>query len=653
MTETNRATQRAGAEASRTCEVCQKVFVVRVMGPGRAQRYCSGACRQRARRARVQPTADQVRVDLAARLTALSTVTADALRPFPEAELSMAQRAVSTIERMLADAGWPPADSVTPAAVTPVAVMPVESVTPEPVAETMKSSPTVPPASTFGAIGGLTPTAEQAAIIEACLAGRNLVIEAGAGTGKTSTLRMASSLMKGHGLYVAFNKAIATEAKKSFGSNVACSTAHSLAFRAVGFAYKHRLNGPRLPSSEVADRLGITSSWRAGEVDIPAAQLGRLAMETVARYCRSADAEIGPRHVPAVPGVTGHGADSLAQAIVPHAQDAWRDLSDPKASLMKFGHDHYLKLWALTNPRLDADFILFDEAQDADPLISHVVQSQDAQLIGVGDSCQAIYAWRGAIDALKRWPAEQRLWLTESWRFGQSVADEANKWLGVLKSPLRLTGRGENTVIGGIERPDVILCRTNGEAISRAIAGMAAGRRVALVGGGSQIQRLAEAARDLQQGRKTNHPELFAFKTWEELRTYVKEEEAGADLATMVKLVDDIGVDAIIDACRRLTSERYADLTVSTAHKAKGREWNQVQVARDFKEPKVDPMTGQLGKVAPAEAMLAYVTITRARTHLDRGSLAWIDDHLAGRTSHHGRSIFRTRDEYGYDLYDE
>ena len=32
-------------------------------------------------------------------------------------------------------------------------------------------------------------------------------------------------------------------------------------------------------------------------------------------------------------------------------------------------HDIYLKLWTQSDPIIPADFILFDEAQDADPLM--------------------------------------------------------------------------------------------------------------------------------------------------------------------------------------------------------------------------------------------------------------------------------------------
>ena len=87
-----------------------------------------------------------------------------------------------------------------------------------------------------------TPTSEQQAIIDAYKSGGNLVVEAGAGTGKTSTLRLLAAAAPGRrGIYVAYNRAIADDAKRSFPANVTCATAHSLAFRAVGRRFAHRL----------------------------------------------------------------------------------------------------------------------------------------------------------------------------------------------------------------------------------------------------------------------------------------------------------------------------------------------------------------------------------------------------------------------------
>ena len=55
-----------------------------------------------------------------------------------------------------------------------------------------------------------TPTAEQAAALEAFRSGRHLALQAGAGTGKTSTLALlAGQNPTRRGRYLAFNRTIA------------------------------------------------------------------------------------------------------------------------------------------------------------------------------------------------------------------------------------------------------------------------------------------------------------------------------------------------------------------------------------------------------------------------------------------------------------
>lgn len=373
--------------------------------------------------------------------------------------------------------------------------------------------------------------------------------------------------------------------------------------------------------------LELTTS--AGARALDPAVLARIAANTVDRYCMSADLEIAAHHVPQVNGVDGIAQLTLREYIVPKAVEMWEELKGKRGQL-RFAHDYYLKLWALTEPDLGTDVVFFDEAQDANPVIARVVQAQSAQLVAVGDSNQAIYAWRGAIDALEHWPADDRLRLSQSWRFGPAIAEEANKWLTALDSDLRLTGTPSvASSLAPLTTPDAVLCRTNAEAMGQAMAAMDAGRRVALVGGGSTVKGLAEAAQDLQAGRTTQHPELCAFASWSEVQDYVEQDEAGADLGVFVRLVDQHGAAELIRAASRLVNEDTAQLTISTAHKAKGREWHRVQAAGDFRQPKADD-DGNPGKLSRPEAMLAYVSVTRAQHVLDRGGLAWIDDHLAG-----------------------
>lgn len=94
----------------------------------------------------------------------------------------------------------------------------------------------------------MKPTTEQQAIIAAARSGSNLVIQAGAGTGKTSTLRMVAGELRRPSLYIAYNRSIAQEAAGSFPKHVESRTAHSLAMRAVGWRYRHRLSGGRQTS---------------------------------------------------------------------------------------------------------------------------------------------------------------------------------------------------------------------------------------------------------------------------------------------------------------------------------------------------------------------------------------------------------------------
>lgn len=463
------------------------------------------------------------------------------------------------------------------------------------------------------------PTGEQAAILDAASTGQPLVIEAGAGTGKTTTLKMIAGVQNmQRGLYLAYNKAIADDARASFPANVDCRTAHSLAFRAVGSQYAHRLNGPRLPAREVARFLRIPAVLDLGAHALTSVKVARIVMDAVAAFCHSSSDEPAWWHIRDIPGLDVDPAamTELRQQVVPMLYRAWEDLTSMEGRL-KFAHDHYLKMWALTRPTLPAGFVMLDEAQDANPVIAEIVEAQSSQRILVGDQSQAIYGWRGAVDAMESFDG-QRLVLSQSFRFGQKIADEANVWLELLSAPLRLTGNPvKDSRLDRVDQPSAVLCRTNAGAIGQAMAATASGLRPAMVGGGDDIRRLAKACQDLRNGRSTEHPELMAFASWAEVQDYAEHDAGGADLKTLVKLVDSHGPEAIIRIVDQLVDEHNADIVISTAHRAKGREWGTVRLAADFNEP-----YDAEGRLVQAEAMLTYVAVTRAKDVLDCRVLA-------------------------------
>jgi hypothetical protein len=475
-----------------------------------------------------------------------------------------------------------------------------------------------------------TPTAEQAHAIELFKTGESMVIEAGAGTGKTATLQLlADEATNRSGQYIAFNKAIVVEAQAKFPSNVKASTAHSLAFQAVGKKYGKRLRTPRMKSTQIARLVDIGHGIEVGEVHMLPGYLAGLVMQGVRRFCQSGDYELAAKHFPYVMGIDPHhegrGANNwaLAEQYLPAMQTAWADLSALNGAL-PFTHDHYLKLYQLTDPLIAADFVLFDEAQDANPVIAAIVAAQEhAQLIHVGDSQQSIYGFTGAQNALAKVDTDHRAFLTQSFRFGQAIADEANKILARIDgAELRLTGNPEiDSVVGPIDDPRAILTRTNAVAVNEVIAQQAIGRKPHLVGGGDQVLRFARAADELQRGQRTYHPELACFSDWAEVQAYVADDVQGDDIALLVRLVDDFGTDVITEALGRMPSEANADVTVSTAHKSKGREWATVRLADDFVRKPKNPADEPIEPTVE-ELRLQYVAVTRARFGLDNSSLA-------------------------------
>lgn len=484
----------------------------------------------------------------------------------------------------------------------------------------------------------LIPTDEQAAAADAFDDGGHLALQAGAGTGKTSTLAFIAARTKRRGRYLAFNRAIAIDAASRFPPTVTCKTVHSMAYGTVGHRYQARLNAPRQAGWKTGEALGITRPIRIGTREVSPRALSYAALRTVTRFCHSSDTVISGRHIPRMRGLEDAETHAvLSQAVLPFAQSAWADLQHPGQGVVRFDHDHYLKIWALSQPAIEADFLLLDEAQDTNPVVEQIFNAQrtHAQLIMVGDSAQAIYGWRGARDVMRAFEGTA-LTLSQSFRFGPRLAQEANRWLAIADAPIRLTGTESiASELGSLEHPDAVLCRTNVGAITHVLRHLEKGHRVALAGGGSSLRALAGAARDLKEGRPTTHPELLLFQTWADLQDYAQQDPAGGDLQPFVDLVDTHGTDAILAAVNRLTDEEHAQVTISTAHKAKGREWPSVLIAEDFAPPKDLPEPDEDGRPVPgpiddAEARLAYVAVTRARQRLDTAGLAWVDKHPDG-----------------------
>lgn len=475
----------------------------------------------------------------------------------------------------------------------------------------------------------MVPTPEQQAIIDLALTlgkGDVLVIEAGAGTGKTSTDLMLEQLLPGIGQYTCFSRPLCDKVKTKF-KFASVRTQHSLAYQAEGKRFAHRLDSPKMRSADIARLLGIEDLTVSMGEDaegkpltkrLAAAFLAGQVLGAVRRFCQTADPEISGDHFRYIDGIDKPLADGwrsyannelVRNALLPFARKAWADLSDPNGQL-PYNADCYVKLWQLSpNPVIAADYILLDEDQDTAPVMLDMLKRQDALLILVGDSAQQIYEWRGAVNAADAFPDAPRRSLTQSFRFGPAIADVANSILKEIPGiTMRLKGLPSiPSKVAPLAEPRCVLCRTNAVAVGRMLASVAEGKRPHLVGGGADVVAFVKGALALQQGRATSHPELACFESWGEVQEYAKLDE-GEDLKLLVKLIDSFGCQPILGALERMPREADADIVYCTAHKSKGEEWETVQLAEDFPT---------LSKSSPEDLKLIYVAATRARLQLD------------------------------------
>ncbi len=450
-------------------------------------------------------------------------------------------------------------------------------------------------------------TPEQSAVIG--WQGTRLVVGAFAGTGKTTTLRrFAEQNSDERMLYVAYNRAIRDEAQQKFPYNVTCRTSHQLAFAVTGKHFTTRI-AANLKMTDIARALN-SKNWRlAGNV-----------LFTLNHFMSSADEQIMAMHTPDELS----GAE-LTQTLAA-AQKVWLMMTARRGDF-PVTHDTYLKLYQLSRPNLSSRYstILFDEAQDANPVTSAIVLNQSCRVVLVGDPHQQIYRFRGADNAMNA-PAlgdADRLWLTHSFRFGTELANVANLLLALKGETRKVTGKGgPDRVLERLPRAcghRAVLHRTVCGVISTALHYSLAGKKVYWVGGmeSYRVDDLLDLywlSVDLPERMKKD----TLTQNYRDYAEYceVAEETGDPEMKQSMNILDQFF--PLPDRLKtlwqqRVEDEREADVTVCTAHRSKGLEWDTVKLYDDFADI-LDPEMP--ADKRDDELNLLYVAATRARRTL-------------------------------------
>ncbi len=457
---------------------------------------------------------------------------------------------------------------------------------------------------------GKTLTAEQEHHVEQVLDGNNYAVQAPPGSGKTFLLLSMARKLSGYGLSLSFNKLLAIEASKKFSSSVVCKTGHALAYGSVGHKYRKRLK--KLTGKQLADTFDI-GDW---ELYNSPANKGYLILNTIRKYCYSSDRKFKFRHLPQLTILNEADIDTMKFDLIANAKNVFDEMTNLKSS-MPITHDVYLKIWALTNPTISKDYIFFDEYQDSNPVIANVINKQKCQKIFVGDQFQQIYAWRGAVNALQNQDLN-KLYITRSFRFGNAIAGMSNE---IIKSyyPYKFDYKdfyGNDDVESSVHYEpisviDCILCRTNKGVISETIKALEKNLSVHILGGTQQITYLINSIFQLKIKGFTNHPDLFLFTSFVDLKEYANS-PMGGDLKPILKLIEMYGRDRLLNILESTTeTAEEADVTITTTHKSKGLEWPNVKLANDFKVP------SEGSNPTNEETNILYVAASRALNKLD------------------------------------
>ena len=482
--------------------------------------------------------------------------------------------------------------------------------------------------------------------------GKSLVVEAVAGSGKTTTIFgaiMASE--KDNMCVVAFNRSIADEFKAKLEKNkvdwkkAEANTAHSFGLRAFKKAYKH----PKVDGSKVRHIISGMIEARSGDeaamlkkCETKIANLVSLAKQSLIGFLTPIDdtgawTEIGFHH---------DVFDDLPASVsydwvIQHARTALVN-SNKDTEVIDFDDMIYLPLLFKCS-FWQYDIVFVDEAQDTNAARRALVRAmlkKGGKVVAVGDRRQAIYGFTGAdadaLDLIKQDFNADELPLSVCFRCDRSIIQYAQSWVPHIEWA---DEAGEGEVIDmNIEdvdwketsEQDVVLCRNNKPLVSLAYDLLKSGVPCYVEGRdvGTALKKLAQKwkiksladldnrldsflARETSKALAQKNEGLAAMieDRVDTLRVFM-ERVREKDLHTVKDLVDDI--DSMFKDTK--PGQRPKCITLSTVHKSKGREWNRV-FWLDKEETLPSKWARQDWQLAQ-EDNLCYVASTRAEHSL-------------------------------------
>lgn len=500
----------------------------------------------------------------------------------------------------------------------------------------------------------------------------HLIVGAGAGTGKTTTIteglnhclggktkiqpslqqkaiwdalsRIIACYKNPSVCFVAFNKAIAAELQQRVPSGVQAMTMHSMGLKAVTAAMG-RLYIPSSPEWTVRDRIAVLldidlNDKKAKWDNWPLIETTRKLVSLCKGNLCDGESEEELDNLTAHYDIDLNGSRDSVFQLVPQVLQVCRLAEDRK---MDF--DDMVWLPVVNDfPVNRYDVLLVDEAQDLNRCQQALAVKAGRHLALVGDVNQAIYGFAGAdSESMERMQAElqasnygcQVLPLNETRRCAKAIVAEAQQIVpeffahesnpeGIVRTAKFSSENGANYA-SEVAEGDMLLCRVNAPLVSQAFRFIKLGRRAEILG------------RDIGKGlvstvnkmKASSVPELVErLDKWFHAECEKENRKRNCSEAKLIALQDRYdcllcftenrdSVDEVVKAIDALFTDNRNTRAIKLAsiHKAKGLEATRVFLLEPPGATVPHPMAKSAWQIKQ-EWNLRYVAITRAINEL-------------------------------------
>lgn len=462
-------------------------------------------------------------------------------------------------------------------------------------------------------------------------------IVAVAGSGKTTTLLESLKLTIGKVIFLAFNKAIASELQRRSPSNVECSTLHSAGYAMLRNSIKGKIQVSVYKIDNIMD--GYNPLMRSPSIkgkEAMALYSDRAVVKRMASYIKAGMLDYTDGELMAETSQY-YGVDDYEPRHLPMIKYVI-EKSNSQINIIDFDDMIYLPVLLKLRSKVAYNWVFVDECQDLNrsqiDLVLSLI-SGTGRVIAVGDPAQSIYGFRGAdcgaMERIRDALNATVFPLSVCYRCPKKVIELAKDLVPAIESregaPEGIIAEiNKENFLDKIETEDmakvIILSRTNAELVGNALRLIARGKKAVIKG------------RDIGQGlislvKKMNAKSIgeleIALSDWQtkELEKLSKRRNSESAMALVQDKFEVLSIiirdcDSPYCVTNKLESlfsdEAIIGYTFSSVHRAKGLEADTIYILAPHKLPLY--WRGQQAWETEQENNIRYVAITRSLNKL-------------------------------------